>query len=62
MENYIFVNDEIKTEVADTVITINDFYNDSDICEYMIPIPETKELNYKLVNDSNVDHAVDYSL
>lgn len=63
MCEYLLVTDEICTE--DKIITINDYYNSRDICEYVIPLPETKPLNYLLVKDevsSNEYHDVNYAL
>lgn len=63
MYDYLLVNDEVCTE--DKIITINDYYNSRDICEYMLPLPETKPLNYLLVKDevsSNEYYDVNYAL
>ena len=63
MYEYLLVTDEICTE--DNVITINDYYNSRDICEYALPLPETKPLNYSLVKDevsSNEYYNVNYAL
>lgn len=63
MYEYLLVTDEICTE--DKVITINDYYNSRDICEYTLPLPETKPLNYLLVKDevsSNEYYDVNYAL
>lgn len=63
MYEYLLVTDEICTE--DKVITINDYYNSRDICEYTIPFPETNPLNYSLVKDevsSNEYYNVNYAL
>lgn len=63
MYDYLLVTDEVCTE--DKIITINDYYNSRDICEYMLPLPETKPLNYSLVKDevsSNEYYDVNYAL
>lgn len=63
MYEYLLVTDEVCTE--DKIITINDYYNSRDICEYALPLPETKPLNYLLVKDevsSNEYYDVNYAL
>lgn len=49
MENcmYMFIDDSPTEE--NVVLTINDNYNNSDICEYCMPVPETKCPEYTVV-------------
>lgn len=62
--NYTIVDEEVKHE--DTVIVINDYYNSRDICEYMIPIPESSPLDYSIVkeeiNNNKEYYDINYAL
>lgn len=50
VDGYTIVEDEVKHE--DVVTVINDYYNSRDICEYMMPIPETPSLHYVVVKEA----------
>lgn len=58
--NYTFVEDEVKHE--DIVTVINDYYNSRDICEYMIPIPESSPLNYSVVKEEILNNKEYYDI
>lgn len=60
VDGYTIVEDEVKHE--DIVTVINDYYDSRDICEYMMPVPETQPLDYTIVKDTDEYHPVDYAL
>jgi len=49
-----------EEKVEDVVMVINDWYNNSDICGYTLPVPETPDLQYSIVNDEEVDYKDKY--
>lgn len=67
MEDYVYtvVEDEKNVE-EDVVITINDWYNCSDSCGYVLPDQTQPEFNYAVVKETKVEdndifYTVDYA-
>lgn len=60
MNDYIFVEDEIKDD--NVVMVINDFYDSREICEYMIPVPEIAAPNYEVCESSDKLYDISYAL
>ena len=60
MNDYIFVEDEIKDD--NVVMVINDFYDSREICEYMIPVPEITAPNYEVCESSDKLYDISYAL
>jgi hypothetical protein len=51
----------------DVVMVINDWYSNSDMCDYVLPVSETPVLDYSIVKESEVSdkdkyHEVSYAL
>ena len=58
------VKSEPKHE-DDVILVINDDYNNMDSCDYVMPIPETPVINYKVVKEEvkepefyNINYAI----
>ena len=63
--NYIITED--KNNEDDVVMTVNDYYNRSDICEVCAPTGGTTMTDYVMVKDTKEDSSekfynVDYAL
>lgn len=63
MDNYVI---EV-TDTSNEVITINDWYDNSDLCKCVVPIPETEVLDYIIAEDvtedpSTIYHNVSYAV
>lgn len=63
--NYIITED--KNNEDNVVMTVNDYYNRSDICEVCIPAGGTTMPDYVMVEDTKEDpsekfYNVDYAL
>lgn len=63
--NYIITED--KNNEDDVVMTVNDYYNNSDICEVCTPTGGTPMPDYVVVKDTKEDSSekfynVDYAL
>lgn len=60
--NYIITED--KNNEDDVVMTVNDYYNHSDICEVCAPTDGTPLPNYVVVKDTKEEkfYNVDYAL
>lgn len=66
MENYTVVNNN-NTGDLDVVIVVNDWYDKSDSCGYVIPLDESDRLDYTIVKEeaedaSNKYHEVNYAV
>lgn len=66
MENYTVVNID-NTSDLDVVIVINDWYDKSESCGYVIPLDESYRLDYTIVKEetddpSNKYHEVNYAV
>lgn len=61
MEEYVYsvVADEKKSD-DDVVMVINDWYDGSDTCNYVLPVSETPDLPYTVVKKENVDDKDKY--
>lgn len=53
MEEYSPMVIETSEDRDDAVQTLNanDYYNSSDVCEYVIPVRESEPLNYSVVSN-----------
>ncbi len=66
MENYTVVNNS-NTSDLDVVTVINDWYDKSDSCGYVIPLDESDRLDYTIVKEeidesSSKYHEVNYAV
>ena len=61
----VYVNDE-KVEDVDRVLESNSFYDSSEVCKYVIPVQETGNLPYDMLEDckdpKNTYHSVEYTV
>lgn len=55
MEEYSPMIIETSEDKEDTaqMLNANDYYNSSDICEYMLPVRESVPLNYSVVDNTS---------
>lgn len=68
MENYtckVVENEKYVNE--DEVININSWYNCSNSCDYVVPVPESQVLSYEVVKEDKSDdkdkyHNVSYEV
>lgn len=65
--NYNYIITEDKNNEDDVVMTVNDYYNNSDICEVCTPVGGTLMPDYAMVKDTKEDSSenfynVDYAL
>lgn len=61
MEEYspmIIETSEDREETAH-ILNVNDYYNSSDVCEYMLPVRESEPLNYSVVNSNTSDKYIE---
>lgn len=56
---YTIVDDEKKVE-DDVVMVINDWYDGSNQCDYVLPVSETIDLPYVIVKEEKVDDKDKY--
>lgn len=56
---YTIVDDEKKVE-DDVVMVINDWYDGSNQCDYVLPVSETVDLPYVIVKEEKVDDKDKY--
>lgn len=66
MNDYEFVKDEV-TSKEDVIMVINDWYNNSNSCEYVLPVNESAPVMFEITKEkiedpSKVFHNVDYTL
>ena len=68
MEEHVYnvVSDDVKTD-DNVVLVINDWYDCSDTCNYVLPVSEAKCVPYTIVDEDNVDdkevyHNISYTL
>ena len=54
MENFEIVKDEVKHE-DDVVLCADDWYKNSAMCDFVMPVPETDTLNYVVLKDIKED-------
>lgn len=61
MEEYTYtvVNDEKKVD-EDIVMVINDWYDGSDTCNYVLPVSEAPDLPYIIVKEDKIDDKDKY--
>ena len=63
---YNVVSDDVKTD-DNVVLVINDWYDCSDTCNYVLPVSESPIVPYTIVDEDNVDdkevyHNISYTL
>ena len=61
MEEYspmIIGTSEDREDTANALNT-NDYYNSSEICEYVLPVRESERLNYSIVNSNTHDKYIE---
>ncbi len=56
--NYVITEDNCNDE--DVVLVINDYYNNSDICEVCVPTGGTSIPDYAIVNDTREDPSIKF--
>lgn len=68
MEEHVYnvVSDDVKTD-DNVVLVINDWYDCSDTCNYVLPVYESQSVPYTIVDEGNVDdkevyHNISYTL
>lgn len=68
MEEHVYnvVSDDVKTD-DNVVLVINDWYDCSDTCHYVLPVSESPNVPYTIVDEDNVDdkevyHNISYTL
>ena len=54
-DTYTIVNDEQNVVDEDVVMVINDWYDNSPICDYVLPVSESSGLPYIFVKDTDKD-------
>lgn len=52
--NYTVVENEVISD-EDIILTINDWYNNSDMCSFVIPVAESESLNYVISKEMPVE-------
>ena len=57
---YNVVSDDVKTD-DNVVLVINDWYDCSDTCNYVLPVSESTSTQYTIVNEDNVDDKEVYN-
>ena len=62
MEEHVYnvVSDDVKTD-DNVVLVINDWYDCSDTCNYVLPVSESTSTQYTIVNEDNVDDKEVYN-
>ena len=61
MEEYVYtIVDNEKNVDEDVVMVINDWYDGSDMCHYVMPVSESPELPYVVVKEEVVDDKDKY--
>lgn len=61
MEEYspmIIETSENREENSQT-LNANDYYNSSDVCNYVLPVRESEPLNYSVVNGNTSDKYIE---
>lgn len=63
---YNVVSDDVKTD-DNVVLVINDWYDCSDTCNYVLPVSESTSIPYTIVDEDSVDdkevyHNISYTL
>lgn len=63
---YNVVSDDVKND-DNVVLVINDWYDCSDTCNYVLPVSESPNAPYIIVDEDNVDdkevyHNISYTL
>ena len=63
---YNIVSDDVKTD-DNVVLVINDWYDCSDTCNYVLPVSESQSVPYTIVDEDSVDdkevyHNISYTL
>ena len=63
---YNVVSDDVKTD-DNVVLVINDWYDCSDTCNYVLPVSKSQSVPYTIVDEDNVDdkevyHNISYTL
>ena len=63
---YNVVSDDVKND-DNVVLVINDWYDCSDTCNYVLPVSESPSAPYIIVDEDNVDdkevyHNISYTL
>lgn len=53
--NYTVVENEVISD-EDIVLTINDWYSNSDECNYVMPVAESESLNYVISKEMPVEN------
>ena len=68
MEDHVYnvISDDVKTD-DNVVLVINDWYDCSDTCNYVLPVSEPQSVPYTIVDEDNVDdkevyHNISYAL
>lgn len=68
MEDHVYnvISDDVKTD-DNVVLVINDWYDCSDTCNYVLPVSELQSVPYTIVDEDNVDdkevyHNISYAL
>ena len=68
MEDHVYnvISDDVKTD-DNVVLVINDWYDCSDTCNYVLPVSESQSVQYTIVDEDNVDdkevyHNISYAL
>lgn len=68
MEDHVYnvISDDVKT-YDNVVLVINDWYDCSDTCNYVLPVSESPNVPYTIVDEDNVDdkevyHNISYTL
>ena len=68
MEEHVYnvVSNDVKTD-DNVVLVINDWYDCSDTCHYVLPVPESLSVPYTIVDEDNIDdkevyHNISYTL
>ena len=62
--DYIIVKEDIKKD-ENVVMVINDWYDNSIMCDYVLPVAMSAPMNYKIVEESFKDtdnelHTITY--
>ena len=62
MEEHVYnvVSDDVKTD-DNVVLVINDWYDCSDTCNYVLPVSESQSVLYTIVDEDNVDDKEGYN-
>lgn len=50
MNHYTIVKDETSVN-SKNFVSLNEFYKTCDMCFYVLPVQETDDLNYTIVDD-----------